>query len=169
MAESKVDKAVQQLLKLGIEVKTLWQNASPSSAFPAQEITVNGINKCRFIDIEMLQSTTNHERCIHRIDLSSLTGGLDYIARTLNVTQLPQNNELYVYGRSAQIWPGENKIKFNAGYWHATWEKGFRGDNAKAIPLKIVGYYLIGGGYCLKRLLTALKRFLQGGVCYGNQ
>lgn len=146
MAESKVDKALQQLLKLGIEIKTLWTNASPASPFAAQEITVNGMNKCRFIEVEVLQSTTNHERCMHRIDLSSLTNGLNYIARTLNVTQLPQNNELYVYGRSAQFWPSDDKIIFGAGYWHPTYEKGSHRDTAKAIPLKIVGYYLIGGG-----------------------
>lgn len=40
---NEIDKAVQTLLKLGIKVTKLWENASPASAFAAQEVTVDAL------------------------------------------------------------------------------------------------------------------------------
>lgn len=40
MMESKLDKALQQLLKMSIEVKPLWENTSPTSDFNNQNISL---------------------------------------------------------------------------------------------------------------------------------
>lgn len=38
---SVLDNAIQTLLKLGIEVKKVWENASPTSQFVAQKISID--------------------------------------------------------------------------------------------------------------------------------
>lgn len=55
---SVIDNALQTLFKLGIEVKKVWENASPNSSFAAQKINAN-IDGVTAILVEFKTSTSS--------------------------------------------------------------------------------------------------------------
>ena len=59
-----IDKALQQLFKLGIEVKKVWTNSSPTSSFAAQTLALD-LNDKDFVLIECRSSTGNDYKSLH--------------------------------------------------------------------------------------------------------
>lgn len=135
------DKAIQTLFKLATEVKTLWKNASPTSAMNAQSIPIAGIErydaikwKGRF-SVATEAFATSGETAEGEPNLLSMTG-----------FDATSSNLIYTMSRSVektstgiQIRPG-SYLEDNAG-------KLSMGSSPNiCIPTEVVGIKFLGGG-----------------------
>ena len=144
MAISKVDKALQQLLKLGIETKKLWTNASPTSNFKAQTVTLSGGAKCDAVLVEFLPGTGDYSdtngTLVPLLALLKHKNYLNYIAKTATTA-------------SAVVEMRSRAVTFTGATAVFATAYGFSIDSTSrsertdyAIPLNIFGLNFIGGG-----------------------
>lgn len=148
------DKALQQLLKLAIEVKTLWTNASPLSSFNEQDISLNISNYSHLAVLAILSSKSYTQKTFV---VKNKNGGLIDFA-------YGNGSSVANYYRTFSF--GENKITFNQG-WLSTVSADSR-NNEAAVPIVIYGLKILGGGYKLTRKIKDLFSRL-GGRCVSCQ
>ena len=132
MAESKVDKALQQLFKRSVVEKPLWENASPASSFPPQEIKL-GLSRYDAVDVY-----TNS---------SKLTEGSKNISKFRcligkKTTLIPQ----VYYPRTRSVEATAAGVTFGVGQDTNMKTLVTTDENGVAIPVKICGVILSGGG-----------------------
>lgn len=153
MATSKIDNALQQLLKLGFEVKKLWTNASPTSAFAAQTVTLSGGSKYDAVLIEYLPSTADYSdtngTLIPLIVPLKHKNYLNYIANTEKKETIAE-----LRSRAVTFTGGTAVFATAYGFSISSTSRSERTDYA--IPVSIFGLNFIGGGYNLTRFFKHL-------------
>lgn len=142
------DKSVQNLIKMAngkAAITKIWENASPSSSFTAQNLAIN---------------TSGYDVLVFVCNLDT-----KYNQRLVPwAMTVPDNSAFCVYTNIGRTLTWESKTTVSIGGTTT-------GDLTSIIPCYIYGIKLSGGGYGLRRIFSALRRFLgtlQGGVCYGN-
>lgn len=137
MAESKVDKALQQLFKRSVATKVLWSNASPTSAFPAQ--TINA--QCKGYDKILLECGYSKTDVDFEKNFAAGTGK----KAILEVSAGAAYTNTGYYTRNAEVADTGVIIKdcYKKNMGAST---GGSIDNAYLIPQKIYGIILSGGG-----------------------
>ena len=144
-----IDKSVQNLIKMTnakVTITKLWENASWTSAFANQKITLNLIGY-DYVMVIFNQNISSNTRMTPPIISPAANGG-GIISAADGSRRYFTNN--YTFVNFDTVYPA--------------------GGTSNCIPLLIYGIKLSGGGYSLRRIFSALKRFInmQGGVCYGN-
>ena len=145
-----IDKIVQNLIKMTnakVTITKLWENASWTSAFANQKITLNLIGY-DYVMVIFNQNISSNTRMTPPIISPAANGG-GIISAADGSRRYFTNN--YTFVNFDVVYPA--------------------GGTSNCIPLFIYGIKLSGGGYGLRRIFSALRRFLgtlQGGVCYGN-
>lgn len=145
MAESKVDKALQQLLKLGVETKKLWTNASPTSNFKAQTVTLSGGAKYDVILVEFLPSTGDYSDTNSTLApllvLLKHKNYLNYIAKT---GPLATDSVVEMRSRAVTFVGATTVFATAYGFSISSTSRSERADYV--IPVNIFGLNFIGGG-----------------------
>lgn len=144
-----IDKSVQNLIKMTnakVTITKLWENASWTSAFANQKIMLNLIGY-DYVMVIFNQNISSNARMTPPIISPAANGG-GIISAADGSRRYFTNN--YTFVNFDVVYPA--------------------GGTSNCIPLFIYGIKLSGGGYGLRRIFSALKRFInmQGGVCYGN-
>ena len=133
---SVLDNALQTLFKLGIEVKTLWENASPGSSFPEQNITVN-TSGCDFVLIPLKGSANA---------AGILVGGNLLLSNIGEAAQHVAQNSAKMVSRGA-TWTSTGRIAISSCQTvNAYANAGTRTDSPTyMVPLAVYGIKLLGG------------------------
>ena len=144
-----IDKSVQNLIKMTnakAAFTKLWENASWTSAFANQKITLD-LSGYDYVMVIFNQNISANTRMTPPIIAPAANGG-GIISAADGSRRYFTNN--YTLVNFDVVYPA--------------------GGTSNCIPLFIYGIKLSGGGYGLRRIFSALKRFIsmQGGVCYGN-
>ena len=145
-----IDKSVQNLIKMTnakVTITKLWENASWTSAFANQKITLNLIGY-DYVMVIFNQNISSNTRMTPPIISPAANGG-GIISAADGSRRYFTNN--YTFVNFDTVYPA--------------------GGTSNCIPLFIYGIKLSGGGYSLRRIFSVLRYFLgtlQGGVCYGN-
>ena len=138
MAKNEVDSAIQRLLKLGVKVTKLWENASPNSAFAAQRLDVPWEEQdFLYVEHKYDNSNDSYRTCTltlcklgYRAHFESLyltsTGPMRGTDRIIN---LDKTGSLYV----------------NNGWYQVSNTSGSP-NTSYVIPTIILGIKLLGGG-----------------------
>lgn len=146
MANGKTDKAIQQLFKQSVKLVKLWENASPTSSFAAQSIKTN-LSGHDFIGVVFrLNTLMNRQMTTAVAPLSSGQGEIT----------LSQNGSPYMVQYYRPFTLTALSVDFNHGFLGYPSKPEVQND-AVAIPLKIYGAKLIGGGY---NLALKIRHFL---------
>lgn len=135
MANGKIDKAIQQLFKQSVKLVKLWENASPASAFVAQSIKTN-LSGHDFIGIVFRLNTSNNRQVTTAV--APLSSGQGEIT-------LAQGGSPYMVQYYRPFTLTASSVDFNHGFLGYPSKSEVQND-AAAIPLKIYGAKLIGGG-----------------------
>lgn len=143
MANGKIDKALQQLFKQSVKLVKLWENASPTSAFPAQKIN---INLAGYDDI-ITFFKPSPAWTVNKAVLGKETA----LECTLNI---PLNYGVYFILR--EVHADSSGATFGDAYNKTATAVTPTKNNGYAIPLEIYGAKLIGGGYNLIRKARCL-------------
>ena len=125
----------------------LWENASWTSAFANQKITLD-LSGYDYVMVIFNQNISSNTRMTPPIISPAANGG-GIINAADGSRRYFTNN--YTFVNFDTVYPTNG--------------------TANCIPLFIYGVKLSGGGYGLRRIFSALKRFLnalQGGVCCVN-
>lgn len=144
-----IDIGMQNLIKMTngkVSFTKLWENASWTSAFANQKITLD-LSGYDYVMVIFNQNTSSNTRMTPPIISPAANGG-GIINAADGSRRYFTNN--YTFVNFDAVYPA--------------------GGTSNCIPLFIYGIKLSGGGYGLRRIFSALKRFInmQGGVCYGN-
>ena len=144
-----IDIGMQNLIKMTngkVSFTKLWENASWTSAFANQKITLD-LSGYDYVMVIFNQNTSSNTRMTPPIISAAANGG-GIINAADGSRRYFTNN--YTFVNFDAVYPA--------------------GGTSNCIPLFIYGIKLSGGGYGLRRIFSALKRFIsmQGGVCYGN-
>lgn len=144
-----IDSSIQNLIKMTnakVAVKKVWENASWTSAFANQKIMLN-LSGYDYVMVIFNQNTSSNTRMTPPIISPAANGG--GIINAADGSRRYFTND-YTFVNFDTVYPA--------------------GGTSNCIPLFIYGIKLSGGGYGLRRIFSALKRFIsmQGGVCYGN-
>ena len=145
-----IDSSIQNLIKMTnakVALTKLWENASWTSAFANQKITLD-LSGYDYVMVIFNQNTSSNTRMTPPIISPAANGG-GIINAADGSRRYFTNN--YTFVNFDTVYPANG--------------------TANCIPLFVYGIKLSGGGYGLRRIFSALKRFagvLQGGVCYGN-
>ncbi len=115
-------------LKSSLNMKILWTNASPTSTFAAQTITVDGLSDCSCIAILFNQSGAREFVCIQH---KSVSGSLN----TTVSSAYYASGAPYVTSRQVTTSFTNGKITFGAGY-----QQDYT-SNDRAIPIAVIGLY----------------------------
>lgn len=143
---SVIDNALQALFINGCKVKKLWENASPTSNFSAQKITVD-MGAFDQVRILLRESTSDTYPYYFIDDFEKNDDGI--IVRTLNYNKTGAT-EAASY-RTVDV--GNTGIAFGAGYIN----QGNVQANNYNIPIIIYGIQLLGGViHKLKTLAASL-------------
>lgn len=157
--ESKTDKALQHLLKLGVEAKTLWTNSKPGSDFAAQTITLTGGSKYDAILAECLpgtgDATDTNGTLVPILIIKNHKNYLNYTAKT-------STEETVAEIRSRAMTFANGKATFAKAYSFSINSTGRSVRLDYIIPLKIIGIKFIGGGYNLARKILNLFSKMKG-------
>lgn len=143
-----IDSSIQNLIKMtngkAMLVKA-YENPSVSSSFPNQKLPIN-LSDCDLVAVIGVTDTSSNTRLVPLVVTKVGLGGI-------YVNAGGSRRYFRVY---------EDGIDFDAVY-----PASATGD---CIPYLVYRIKLSGGGYGLRRIFSALKRFIsmQGGVCYGN-
>lgn len=167
MADSKIDKALQQLLKLGVETKKLWTNAKPTSNFNAQTVTLAGGTKYDSILVEFLPGTGDYSdtngTLVPLPALKNHKNYLNYIAKT---EALAAGSVAEIRSRAVTFTGKAAVFDVAYGFSISSTSRSERADYV--IPLNIFGLKFIGGGYSkLKHIISIIKHLFsckRGGV-----
>lgn len=144
MANGKIDKALQQLLKLGIEVKMVWSNASPTSKFGSQTISLD-LSGYDYVFIRWRWSISDPDMIISpiKIGTESLLSGVAN------------------YRQTRDVMVKTSGLTFGAGA-NALYNASLSPNSEVAIPVEIYAAKFLGGGYSLiqklKHLFTTMGR-----------
>ena len=145
-----IDKSIQNLIKMTnakVAIKKVWENASWTSAFANQKIMLN-LSGYDYVMVIFNQNTSSNTRMTPPIISPAANGG--GIINAADGSRRYFTND-YTFVNFDTVYPA--------------------GGTSNCIPLFIYGIKLSGGGYGLRRIFSALRRFLgtlRGGVCYGN-
>lgn len=133
---SVLDNALQTLFKLGIEVKTLWENASPGSGFPEQNITVN-TSGCDFVLIPLKGSSNA---------VGILVGGNLLLSNIGEATQHVAQSSAKMISRGA-TWTSTGRLAISSCQIVNDYDNaGTRTDSPTyMVPLAVYGIKLLGG------------------------
>lgn len=142
-----IDIGMQNLIKMTSAKATitkLWENASPGSSFSPQKLAVN---------------TSDYDMLVYVCNLNT-TYNQRFVPWAMTVLG---NSAFCIYTNIGRTMTWESKTTIDIGGTST-------GKTTDIIPCYIYGIKLSGGGYGLRRIFSALKRFInmQGGVCYGN-
>ena len=137
-----LDNALQQLLKMSIEVKLLWENASPSSEFPAQKILIDLAE----YDFYMIENNTWTDALWKTCGVAECGG----IMSVINYITL--ENRASIIARTATH-TSDGLIFSGSRYFNDLVNSS---SNSGCIPIKIYGIKLLGGGYSLIRKIKQL-------------
>lgn len=130
----------------GCKVKKLWENASPTSNFPAQKITVD-MGTFDQVQILLRESTSDTYPYYFIDDFEKNEDGV--IVRTLNYDKT--GTTVGASYRTVDV--GNTGIAFGAGYINQNVQA-----NNYNIPIIIYGIQLLGG--VLHKVKTVLSAFL---------
>lgn len=134
---SVIDNAIQQLFINGCKIKKLWTNASPTSQFAAQKITLSMTNYDAVLaEFKTSRSATASEYC--RICFKGNEDWADAFANS-------QSNAV-VEIRTRQYVVSSTGVQFQQGYGKSVSSASTSVRNDYAIPLTIYGIRLLGGG-----------------------
>lgn len=144
-----IDSSIQNLIKMTnakVAIKKVWENASWTSTFANQKIMLN-LSGYDYVMVIFNQNTSSNTRMTPPIISPAANGG-GIINAADGSRRYFTNN--YTFVNFDTVYPA--------------------GGTSNCIPLFIYGIKLSGGGYGLRRIFSALRRFIsmQGGVCYGN-
>lgn len=155
---SVLDNALQTLFKLGIEVKRVWKNASPTSTFAAQDIAVADITDCDFV--LFLHSTLSNGTILETVS--------DLVPTELPNPALPSSQLTFGsfcqtgtatstrgYNGARRVGIKEDKISFSGGLRTTDGPTG-PADNKVCIPYEIYTIKFIGGGNRIARFIKSL-------------
>lgn len=143
-----IDSSIQNLIKMtngkAMLVKA-YENPSVSSSFPNQKLPIN-LSDCDLVAVIGVTDTSSKTRLVPPVITKVGLGGI-------YVNAGGSRRYFKVY---------EDGIHFDQVY-----PESATGD---CIPYLVYRIKLSGGKYGLRRIFSALKRFInmQGGVCYGN-
>lgn len=132
---SVIDNALQALFMNGCKVKKLWENASPTSQFAAQKITVD-MGTFDQVRILLRESTSNTYPYYFIDDFKKNDDGV--IVRTLNYDK--SGTTVGTSYRTVDV--GNTGIAFGAGYIN----QGNVQANNYNIPIIIYGIQILWGG-----------------------
>lgn len=147
MANNEVDSAIQRLLKLGIKVTKLWENASPNSTFKSQSINVN-LDDGDAVLIKGRYADTNDK-------LMTIWG---YVGNTCEMVRVSIDNSKSYTSRVVNV--TKTTIKFNEGRI-VPYNGSSSQNDAVSIPVEVFGIKLLGGVQLkayLRRFFAALQR-----------
>lgn len=145
-----IDIGMQNLIKMTnakVALTKLWENASWTSAFANQKITLD-LSGYDYVMVIFNQNTSSNTRMTPPIISPAANGG-GIINAADGSRRYFTNN--YTFVNFDTVYPANG--------------------TANCIPLFVYGIKLSGGGYGLRRIFSALKHFLnalQGGVCCVN-
>ena len=162
---SVLDNAIQTLFKLGIEVKRVWKNASPTSTFAAQDIAVADITNCDFV--LFLHGTLSNGTIFETIS--------DLVPTELPNPARPSSQLIFGafcqtgsavstrgYNGSRRVGIEEDKISFSSGSRTTDGPTG-PADNKMCIPYEIYTIKIIGGGHRVARFIKSLFHIRERG------
>ena len=120
--QNEIDQAIQSLIKMGVKIKKVYQNASPASGFSEQLVTIDfgDVKEGDLIAIEALMSTEDTYKrkstFIARYEIdSSVTLNFVYTnsAKVAGFYRLAtiKNNGLYLYAGWASTVSSDTKNK----------------------------------------------------------
>lgn len=141
------DNALQQLLKLSVDIKTLWTNASPTSEFAAQTIRLIRGNNDAFLIKAHWSTTSNIELYVlvsNKVEQETEFYGTELATYAASKITIAKRNVTVV----------DAGISFNNGVSGQT-----RYDTDRPywfIPISINGIKFLGGGYSLIRKIKHL-------------
>lgn len=147
---SVLDNAIQTLFKLGIEVKKAWVNASPTSTFAAQKITVGKISDADMVAIEARNLAIGAAKDFFIVSRNSEESSP---ATSLNFATSSDNTVVSIY-RQANVDFAAKQVLFSAGH-NASPTKSSQNNNA-CIPYAIWVIKFLGGGYRIARFIKSL-------------
>lgn len=124
-------------LEQGITEELIWQNASPTSSFEPQDVTIQNLTDYDFVEIEIYQDSTH---VTSNLQVTTQKLKVEHDNRiTLNANVQVGNYYMYDYGREMTIDTTNNKITFAKGVKHQCNKDGSTDDNTCAIPKAIYG------------------------------
>lgn len=143
---SVINNALQVLLGLAIEVKTLWQNASPGSSFAEQNLTVNTAG-CDFILIPLKGNATA---------TGGTVGGAILIGKVGEAGQHVAQNSARIESRGV-TWTSTTQIAVGNCQSVTDYSNTATRVNANShmIPLCVYGIKLLGGVIHKLKILAA--------------
>lgn len=144
---SVLDNALQTLFKLGIEVKTLWVNASPGSSFAEQGVPLPGIKNYDYIAIDYRVNALYTESSQGIVTTSGASVALESFANTQLTAQIAF--------LSRSVYVDDNAARFYNCLLKPTSGNGQTFNNG-IVPTVISGIKLIGGGYRIARFIKSL-------------
>lgn len=144
MADEKIDKAIQQLFKQSVKLVKLWENASPTSSFAAQKISIDLAGYDDIVTVFKASATGQNTK--------AEAGKKTALKDIINITSAST-----VFFASRSVSADDSGVQFGG----CTGKTGTTGTpttyNEYAIPAKIYGVKLIGGGY---NLALKIRHFL---------
>lgn len=128
MATSKIDNALQQLLKLGIEIKKMWSNASSTSKFGSQTISID-LSGYDYVFVRWRWSISDPDMIMSpiKVGTESLLFGVANYRQTRDVTVKTSG------------------LTFGAGA-NALYNASLSPNSEIAIPVEIYAVKFLGGG-----------------------
>ena len=129
-----------RILRQGEFRTLLWENPSPTSAFPAQTLTVPDMSGYDYIEMD-IRGGSAKSSINSRWAMSELTSGATNWAPYFGegATGLPSfNGRPFHYVSSTQIYFG------SGAYWNTSGSAG--GNNVFGMPYRIYGIKIVGGG-----------------------
>lgn len=140
-----IDNALQKLLSLAIEAKTLWTNASPTSDFAPQTVKLS-LSDYDAVIIEYIMVTTSSTDSVantnfiyNRLCAIGKTVMLEVMAWVYSSTSRTQ-----LANRRATV--STTSVYFSNCYQKDTYNVTTNTANNWAVPYKIIGIKLLGGG-----------------------
>lgn len=125
-----LDNALQALFQMANK-KLVWENASPTSSFPNQQIVVNDIKDGDTIIIEHKFATAGTSYI-----LSALVIG-ETKATTLFHIVFDTEQYVYVNFRDFVVYAGTKTMSFGSGEFRVLGQNSVGTDNTRAIPTRV--------------------------------
>ena len=156
MGKNEVDSAIQRLLKLGVKVTKLWENAKITSTFAKQRISVDTSG----LDAVLIET-------VYATDTTDYVFGYIVTPNKKSVlTQFAQASYSNIGYCSRAVELGKNILFYDSIVKNISSTSGGTANNKYQIPYRIYGIKLLGGGYSLKHIFTAFWRTCKGGVVH---
>lgn len=160
---SVLDNALQTLFKLGIEVKKVWENASPTSGFAAQDINI-GTSDYDFAMIlhQSLNVSGGYRRAIDIIENNTETNSMLRLSGFVAASTAENRG----FGAQRGVMRAGNALRFTdcVRGRHSTGAPidSFV-DPSLCKPVIIYTIKIIGGGYRIARFIKSLFHIRERG------